>query len=98
METGDKSTQNSAELGKILEQGENIHGERTGTGTRSLFGPQIEFSAFCKLKKCDGKEMIRGETVGFWSANCERDFLDGRGLTEYQDLGPIYGHQFQRNV
>lgn len=124
METGGECAQISADapwldlLGKILEQGEDIHGERTGTGTRSLFGPQIEFSPRCsgllQTKKVLWKKsleellwMIRGETsngilrgrgVGFWSANCERDFLDKRGLTEYQadeDLGPIYGHQWR---
>lgn len=50
---------------------------------------------------------IRGETdnqilkengVNIWTANSTREFLDGRGLTDYpvDCLGPIYGYQWRR--
>jgi len=49
---------------------------------------------------------IRGETdnrilkeagVGIWNANSTRQFLDERGLFNYQEdcLGPIYGYQWR---
>lgn len=50
--------------------------------------------------------MIRGQTdskileqqnVNIWRANSTREFLDDRGLNEYDEgqLGPIYGHQWR---
>lgn len=49
---------------------------------------------------------IRGETnnnllneknVHIWDGNGSRDFLDSRGLNDYEvnDLGPVYGHQWR---
>jgi thymidylate synthase len=50
---------------------------------------------------------IRGETdnkilkeqdVHIWDANCSREFLDSRGLNDYEvdELGPIYGYQWRQ--
>lgn len=35
--------------------------------------------------------------VNFWDANSTREFLDNRGLTDYEegDLGPVYGFQWR---
>ena len=35
--------------------------------------------------------------VKIWDGNGSREFLDGRGLTQYKenDLGPVYGHQWR---
>jgi thymidylate synthase len=40
---------------------------------------------------------LQNEGVHIWDANGSREFLDGRGLTHYedQDLGPVYGHQWR---
>ena len=46
---------------------------------------------------------LRGETnaskIGskIWDANTSREFLDSRGLTDYEvgDMGPMYGHAFR---
>lgn len=41
----------------------------------------------------DSKE-LEAQGVNIWRANSTREFLDGRGLTEYEegDIGPMYGH------
>ena len=40
---------------------------------------------------------LQEKGVHIWDANASRNFLDSRGLTEYQegDLGPIYGMQWR---
>ena len=37
--------------------------------------------------------------VNFWNANSSREFLDNRGLDDYEegDLGPVYGHQWRHS-
>ena len=42
-------------------------------------------------------DLLREKGVHIWDANASRNFLDSRGLTEYQegDLGPIYGQQWR---
>jgi len=98
---------------KIIEYG-NKRDDRTGTGTLSLFGPQIRFDISRHLPlittkfvswKLTIKELLwflRGQTnsklletqgVNIWKGNTTRDFLDKRGLTEYDigDIGSMYG-------
>ena len=52
--------------------------------------------------------MVKGSTreqdlsevgVKFWKANASREFLDARGLNDYQegDLGPLYGFQWRHS-
>lgn len=104
-------------LKKILNDGETRE-DRTGTGTISLFGQQVEFdieNSFPLLttKKINFKSVVtellwflRGDTnikflkdngVNFWDGNTSRQFLDGRGLQNYEvgDTGPLYGYQWR---
>jgi len=92
--------------------------DRTGVGTRSLFGVRMEFDISSRIpilttKKVNYEAIIRellffisGKTntkiledqkVKIWSGNTSREFLDERGLEEYEegDAGPIYGFQWR---
>ena len=42
-------------------------------------------------------ELLRQQNVKIWNGNSTREFLDSRGLTEYDvnELGPIYGYQWR---
>ena len=46
--------------------------------------------------KTDNRE-LQAQGVHIWDANATREFLDSRGLTEYEEgiLGPIYGYQWR---
>ena len=41
--------------------------------------------------------LLQDKNVKIWNANASRDFLDSRGLTNYEenDLGPVYGFQWR---
>ena len=41
--------------------------------------------------------ILKEQNVHIWDANGSREFLDGRGLTHYEEdeLGPIYGYQWR---
>lgn len=92
----------------------NTRDDRTGTGTVSLFGPQLRFDISNSIPllttkfvpwKLTMKELlwfIKGKTdskllesqgVNIWAGNTTREFLDNRGLTQYQegDIGSMYG-------
>lgn len=102
---------------EILEKGK-VKGDRTGTGTKSLFGAQCRYSLRDQFPLLTTKRVfwrgvaqellwfIKGSTsakelsdkgVHIWDANCSRQFLDGRGLTHYEEgeLGPVYGFQWR---
>jgi len=104
-------------LRNILEKGLD-RGDRTGVGTRSIFGARMEFDISKTVpiittkrvfwKKVVGELLwfISGSTsvddlhkhnIHFWDANSSREFLDKRGLVEYEegDLGPVYGFQWR---
>lgn len=40
---------------------------------------------------------LSNQNVHIWDKNASREFLDGRGLSNYKvgDLGPVYGHQWR---
>ena len=101
----------------ILDNGLD-RGDRTGVGTRSIFGVRMEFDIsetvpIITTKKVFWKKVvgellwfISGSTsvadlhkhnIHFWDANSSREFLDKRGLNEYEegDLGPVYGFQWR---
>lgn len=42
-------------------------------------------------------KILKSQGVHIWDANASRDFLDSRGLTEYEadELGPVYGWQWR---
>lgn len=46
--------------------------------------------------KTDNK-VLKSQGVHIWDANGSREFLDSRGLHEYEEdeLGPVYGHQWR---
>ena len=46
--------------------------------------------------KMDNK-ILNQQKVRIWDANTSKEFMESRGLTDYQegDLGPIYGHQWR---
>ena len=104
-------------LRKILEEGTSKN-DRTGVGTKSIFGAQLRFNLENQFPLLTTKKMftkgiihellwfIKGQTdskvlekekVNIWKANTTREFLDNRGLNEYEegDLGPMYGFQWR---
>jgi len=88
--------------------------DRTGTGTKSVFGGQLRFDISKSIPMLTTKFVpfqltvkellffLRGQTdtkilekqgVNIWKGNTSRDFLDNRGLTDYEEgeMGPMYG-------
>lgn len=89
-------------LQEILEEGE-VRGDRTGTGTVSLFGKQMVFDLtedfpLLTTKKVHFKSvvaellwMIRGQTnINQLDASIWNEWADENG-----DLGPVYGKQWR---
>lgn len=100
-------------LDNIMTNGK-VRDDRTGTGTISLFGPQIRFDISDSIPllttkfvpwKLTVKELLwflKGQTdskilesqgVNIWKGNTTREFLDNRGLNDYEvgDIGSMYG-------
>jgi len=42
--------------------------------------------------------VLQNQRVGIWNGNATREYLDSRGLTDYEEneLGPIYGFQWRK--
>ena len=49
------------------------------------------------IKGDTSNKRLKEQNVNIWNSNASREFLDSRGLTNYQedDLGPIYGFQWR---
>ena len=92
-------------LDRVLTEG-TVKSDRTGTGTRSVFGHQLRFDLNAGFPLVTTKKVhtrsVFGELIWFLKGATNVSWLHENGITiwdewadEEGELGPIYGHQWR---